>query len=96
MIPKIELASNFGVVVHTSNDRGFTPEELSKRCSDKVVAVSDSAPPAIRAQAHAFKGRVEKIVEFYLHEAIKNDRTTVCNALKDAGHPELAELIRRL
>jgi hypothetical protein len=37
-----------------------------------------------------------KVVEFYLREAIKSDRTTVYNAITEAGHPELAELIRRL
>jgi len=31
-----------------------------------------------------------------MREAIKSDRTTVYNALTDAGHKELAELIRRL
>jgi len=31
-----------------------------------------------------------------MREAIRSDRTTVYNALKDAGHPKLAELIRRL
>ena len=31
-----------------------------------------------------------------MKEAIKSDRTTVYNALIDAAHPELAELIRRL
>ena len=31
-----------------------------------------------------------------MREAIKSDRTTVYNAINDAGHPELAELIRRL
>jgi hypothetical protein len=31
-----------------------------------------------------------------MKEAVASDRTTVYNALVDAGHPELAELIRRL
>jgi len=31
-----------------------------------------------------------------MRQAIHSDRTTVYNALNDAGHPELAELIRRL
>jgi hypothetical protein len=28
--------------------------------------------------------------------AVQNDRATVYSALVDAGHPELAELVRRL
>ena len=33
---------------------------------------------------------------FYMREAIRSDRTTVYNALKDSGNPELADAIRRL
>ena len=37
-----------------------------------------------------------KVLVSYMREAIQSDRTTVYNALKDAAHPQLAELIRRL
>ena len=84
------------VQVHTTAGRGFTPEEVAARCADKLMYVSDSAPPMIREQAQAFKVQIEKVVAAYMREAIASDRTTVYNALKDAGHPELAELIRRL
>lgn len=84
------------VGVHTTNGRGFTPEETAARCADKLIFVSDSAPPEIRDQARAYKAGIEKVVAHYMRQAIASDRTTVYNALKDAGHPELAELIRRL
>ena len=84
------------VEVHTTDNRGFTPEEVAKRCVDKVVEVSDSAPPVIRDQARAFKEHLEKVIAFYMKEAIKSDRTTVVNAIKNAGQEKLAELIRRL
>jgi len=84
------------VEVHTTSGRGFTPEELSERCVKRIISVSDTAHPAIRDQAHAFQKRVEKLVASYMQQAISSDRTTVYNALKDAGHPQLAELIRRL
>lgn len=84
------------VTVHTSHGRGFTPEEIAARCADKLMYVAGSAPPAIRDQALAFKDQIEKLVEAYIREAIASDRTTVYNALNDAGRPDLAELIRRL
>ncbi len=84
------------VQVHTTTGRGSTPEEVAARCSDKLIFVSDSAPAEIRDQARAFKAHIEKVVAHYMREAIASDRTTVYNALKDAGHPDLAELIRRL
>ena len=42
------------------------------------------------------KSHLEKVITFYMKEAIKSDRTTVCNAIKNAGHEKLAEMIRRL
>ena len=84
------------VQVHTTSGRGFTPEEVAARCADKLMYVSDTAPAEIRDQARAFKTHIEKVVAYYMREAIASDRTTVYNALKDAGHPDLAELIRRL
>ena len=84
------------VGVRTTNNRGFTPEEVAETCASKIVSVSDTAPPVIRDQAVAYKTQMEKIIAHYMKEAISSDRTTVYNALKDAGHPDLAELIRRL
>jgi hypothetical protein len=96
--PASELSINpvFKVDVKTTTNRGFTPEEVAERCAQKVISISDTAPPAIQAQARAFRGRLVKVLEFYMREAIKSDRTTVYNALTDAGHKDLAELIRRL
>tara|TARA_R110000744_G_scaffold231169_1_gene349369 strand:- start:1894 stop:2190 length:297 start_codon:yes stop_codon:yes gene_type:complete len=84
------------VGVKTTSNRGFTPEELSEECVKKILSVSDSAHPAIREQAHDFSVAVQKTVVEYMRQAIRSDRTTVYNALNDAGHPDLAELIRRL
>ena len=84
------------VKVHTTEGRGFSPDEVAVRCVDKLISVSDTAHPAIRDQARAYKAHMEKVVAYYMREAIRSDRTTVYNALIDAGHPELADAIRRL
>lgn len=84
------------VQVHTTSGRGFTPEEVAKRCADRLMYVADSAPLEIREQAMAFKDHIEKVVAIYMREAIASDRTTVYNTLKTAGHGDLAELIRRI
>lgn len=84
------------VTVQTTKGRGFTPDEVAERCVSKLISVADTAHPAIRDQAKAYKAHMEKVVAFYMREAIRSDRTTVYNALVDAGHPELAEAIRRL
>jgi hypothetical protein len=84
------------VQVNTTDNRGLSPEELSEQCVEKIISVSDSAHPAIRDQARAFSKHLEKLVAYYMRQAIHSDRTTVYNALNEAGHPELAELIRRM
>lgn len=84
------------VGVRTTENRGFTPEELAEQCVEKVLSVSDNTHPAIKDQARAFSKSIEKLIAYYMRQAIRSDRTTVYNAIKDAGHPELAELIRRL
>jgi hypothetical protein len=84
------------VSINTTDNRGFTPEELAEQCVEKMISVSDNAHPGIRDQARAFSKHIEKLVAYYMRQAIRSDRTTVYNALNDAGHPELAELIRRL
>ena len=84
------------VDVKTTNNRGFSPEEVSELCVKKIIAVSNNTHPGIRDQARAFSSQMEKLIAHYMKEAIRSDRTTVYNAIKDAGHPKLAELIRRL
>ena len=84
------------VGVRTTENRGLTPEELGEQCMQKVISVADSAPPGLREQARAFSKDIARLVAYYMRQAVRSDRTTVYNALTDAGHPELAELIRRL
>jgi hypothetical protein len=90
------MSNDFQVGVRTTSGRGFTPQELSQQCADRLVAIADTAPPAIRDQARAYKAQVKSTVQRYLEQAVHSDRTTVYNALTEAGHPELAEMIRRL
>ena len=84
------------VGVKTTHNRGFTPEEVAQRCLEKIISVSDNANPIIRDQAKAFKGNIESIIAHYIKEAFQSVRTTIYNALNDAGQPKLADLIRRL
>jgi len=85
-----------GVAVHTTDNRGFTPEEIAERCLDKIVSVADTALPEVQAQAQAFKDHIRAVLVFYMKEAANSDRTTVYNALLAAGQKDLAELIRRM
>ena len=92
----LSMSNDFSVSVETTNNRGFTPEETAKRCVDKIIGISDNAHPAIRDQAHAYRKEMERIIALYMKQAIKSDRTTVYNSIKDSGNPKLAEYIRRM
>ena len=88
-----EIPSDFKVGVATTINRGHTPAEVAKMCADKLVSVSDNAPPPIKEQANAFKKDILNVVEHYMRQAIKSDRVTLYNKFKEAGHEELAKAI---
>jgi hypothetical protein len=92
----LAMSNDFSVSVQTTDNRGFTPEEVAERCVNKIIGISNNAHPAIKEQAHAYRKEMEKIIAIYMRQAIKSDRTTVYNAIKDSGNPKLAEYIRRM
>jgi hypothetical protein len=81
------------VTVHSTSGRGFTPEELAERALDKIVYVGSKSHPVIRDQAEAFKNNLRVVLIQYLHQAVRSDRTTIANRLREAGHPELTILL---
>jgi dsDNA-binding SOS-regulon protein len=98
MIQGVQTTVNdgFKVEVQTTNNRGWTPEELADRALDKLLHVSKDADEQLRAQALVFKEQIRQVLVFYMKQAIKSDRTTVCAELEKQGHKELANIIRKL
>ena len=96
LTPELGISNDFKVEVATTQNRGFTPEEIAPRCADRIISISDNASPVLQQQAYAFKNEMERVIADYMRQAISSDRTTVYNTLLEAGNPELAELIRRL
>lgn len=84
------------VKIHTTDKRGFTPEEIAERCADKLISISDTADPVLQQQARAYRESMVKVIAFYMKEAIQSDRTTIYNALMEAGQSKLANAIRSL
>jgi hypothetical protein len=82
-----------GAIVHTTSGRGFTPEEIAERALDKIIYVGSESHPAIRDQAEAFRENIRAVLVLYLKEAVKSDRTTIANRLREAGHPDLVKLL---
>lgn len=84
------------VTVLTTNNRGWTPEECAERFTDRLVSVSDSAPPPIRDQARAYKDAVYRLAVHHMREAARSERTTIVNKLREAGLEDAARLIERI
>tara|TARA_R100001082_G_scaffold31556_1_gene16109 strand:- start:607 stop:897 length:291 start_codon:yes stop_codon:yes gene_type:complete len=94
---KLAVDSSIGdVVVKTTEHRGLSPEELAERAVEQIVSVSDSVDPIVRQQAEAFKNRIYHVVLGIIKQAVKSDRTTLVNEFIQQGHPDVADILRRL
>ena len=43
------------IKVYTTQNRGFTPEEIAERAIEKIIYVGKDSHPVIRDQAETFK-----------------------------------------
>jgi len=93
MMPEKGVLLGGSVVVMTTNNRGFTPEEVAERALDKIIYVGGNSHPVIRDQAEAFRENIRQVLVFYMKEAINSDRTTIAARLREAGHPELIKIL---
>lgn len=84
------------VKAYGTSGRGLNVEELADMAMRKMIHVADTAAPALQDQARMFKEQIRMLMIAYMHQAIKSDRTTLWNKLRDAGNPEIAELILRI
>ena len=82
--------------VMSTQGRGMTPEEIANLALDKILHVAEKAHPALKEQARAFKEELRKILVLYMRQAIKSDRTTLFNKLKDAGLTNAANIITKI
>lgn len=85
-----------GFVVKTTEHRGFSPEELTENVLDKIIHISDTAPPVIKDQAIAFRERLRPLIQHAMKQAIRSDRTTLAAKLTQAGQHDAATIIGKL
>jgi hypothetical protein len=82
--------------VKTTDNGGFTPEQVAEMAVAKIIQVSDGTIPPLRDQAHAFKNHIKATLIHYMKFAIEQDRATVCAKLRKSGHADLAEHFRSI
>lgn len=84
------------VNVSTSNDGGLSTDQITELAMDKILNVADTAPPAIRDQAQAFRSNLQNVVRYYIDLARSEERATMAHMAQKEGYDNLAEIIRRM
>jgi len=90
-------ASEIGnALVFTSDNGGHSPEDMAEMALNRIMIVSDTAPPVIRDQAYAHRQRLKEVLIYYMNKMCQSERTTLWALMKQQGHGDMAEIIRRL
>lgn len=84
------------VNVMTSNEGGLDTEQITELAMNKIMTVANTAPPAIRDQAEAFRGSIENTLKYYIELARREERATIAYKMAKAGQKEMADLVRRI
>ena len=86
----------FAVNVMTSSNGGHSPEQVAELCIERLIKISDTAPPELAMQARAFREQMLAVVLQYVKMAVAEDRATVATKLEQAGMSDLAHQIKVL
>ena len=84
------------VKVYTTNNRGYTPEEIAERTIEKIIYVGKDSHPAIIEQAMAYREAIHKVLVECLAEAQQSERITICTKLDQQGLSNIADTVRSL
>ena len=83
-------------IFFTSSNRGHSPDEMATMSMNKSILGSADAAPVIRDQALAHRDKLSEILVFYMTKMAQSERTTIWAKLRQQGHEDMAEIIRRL
>ena len=84
------------IEVLPTDNRGHSIEEVAQMAADRILYVADEAPSPIRDQAQAFKNTLKQTLIYYMHQAVDQDRATICAKLRQSGYSDLADNLRSL
>ena len=84
------------VTVTTTNNCHLPPEHWAQRATDRIISVGEDALPVIAEQARVFKDQIYNTVNFYIREAVKEDRSKVVTLLRLADQHDLANSVEKL
>jgi hypothetical protein len=84
------------VTVITSSNGGLSTDQIVSLALDKIMYVSDNAPPEIREQAIAFRSNMTNVLLEYVNLARREERATISAVLENNGHSDVAKMIRSI
>lgn len=84
------------VSVMTSDDGGHSTEQIVELAMDRILKVSDTAPPPIKEQAEAFQQNIRQVLYHYVELARREERGTIAHRMAKEGHESIADLVRRI
>jgi hypothetical protein len=88
------LEMNVGAFqVTTTSNGGHPPEFFAERICDRLISISETAPPELRQQALAYRQAMQIVVLDGIRRAILSDHTTVVHQLRQAGMEDAAALV---
>ena len=97
MLDSLSMGVPPNVTVHKTNNRGHSPEELADMMVDRVIQVSGVIDnPEAQAQANAYKDYIKLVMADGMKRAIMSYKTSQQAALIQAGHADMALIIRDL
>jgi len=84
------------VNVMTSDEGGLSSEQVVELAMDRILKVSDTAPPAIKEQAEVFQNNIRQVLYYYIELARREERGTIARRMANSGHNDIADLVRRI
>jgi hypothetical protein len=82
--------------VKTSNYGGLSANDITEICTNKIMSVSETAPPEIREQAKFFQDRLQQVIFDHLNQAAQSQKDTCVQVCLKAGEHNAANILRRL
>lgn len=59
--------------VVTSSNGPLSAEQWAKLAADKIMYVGNQTEGPIKDQAIAYKAKIQKVIEYYINEAVKSN-----------------------
>ena len=84
------------VEVRTNGASQYTPEFIAQRMVERIIHVSEGAPPEIRSQALAFKDQVYALILSSATQIVTAERERISRNLDVAGMAEAAVMVRTM